>query len=45
MSDALAIVFEAIASSEWAADVNCNLKVTMSDALAIVFEDLNCCCG
>ena len=44
MSDALAIVFEAIATSEWAADVNCDLKVTMSDALAIVFEDLNCCC-
>ena len=44
MSDALAIVFEAIATSEWAADVNCDHKVTMSDALAIVFEDLNCCC-
>ncbi|KAF5416419.1 MAG: hypothetical protein C5S38_02855 [Candidatus Methanophagaceae archaeon] len=44
MSDALAIVSENIATSEWAADVNHDHVVSMSDALAIVSENINCCC-
>ena len=46
MSDAFAIVFADIRTSEWAADVNCDGTAgAMSDAFAIVFAKLNCCTG